>query len=71
MRIKLSDAAYMRSLVRFLEFDQTVVVTAIGEAEIEIGFVGSLNSHAQQAEAERRLSDWASSHPGAFAEITE
>jgi hypothetical protein len=63
MRIELSDPAQLRSLIQFLELDDNVVVTMIGESEIEIGFVASLNSHAQQTETELRLRDWTSSHP--------
>ena len=71
MRIKLWDPAQLHSLVRFLEFDQNVLVTMIGESEIEVGFVGSLNSRVQQTETERRLQDWTSSHPDVVAQLSE
>jgi flagellar basal body-associated protein FliL len=54
----------MRSLVRYLESDQSAVVTTLGESELEIGLVGSLNSHAQQKETALRLGAWTSSRPG-------
>ena len=71
MRIKLSDPAQMRSLARFLTFDQNVLVTAIGDSEIEVGFVGSLNSWAQQRETELRLRAWMELHPDAIATIRD
>ena len=71
MRIKLSDPTQLPSLVRFLSFDQNVLVTTISENEVEVGFVGSLNSHAQQTETEHRLRDWTSSHPDVVAVLGE
>ena len=71
MRIELSDPAQLRSLIQFLELDDNVVVTMIGESEIELGFVASLNSHAQQTETELRLRDWTSSHPDVVAVLSE
>ena len=71
MRIELSDPAQLRSLIQFLELDDTVVVTMIGEGEIEIGFVASLSSHAQRTETELRLRDWTSSHPDVVAVLSE
>jgi hypothetical protein len=61
----------MRSLIQFLELDDNVVVTMIGESEIELGFVASLNSHAQQTETELRLRDWTASHPDVVAVLSE
>jgi hypothetical protein len=34
-----ADPAHLRSLVAFLTFDQNVIVTRIGDSEIEVGFV--------------------------------
>jgi hypothetical protein len=70
MRIKLSDSAQLRSLVRFLTFDQNVLVTTISDSEIEVGFVGSLNIWAQQRETELRLRSWMDSHPDAVAVVS-
>jgi hypothetical protein len=69
MRITVSEPALLRSLVRFLTFDQNVVVTALSETEVEVGFVGSLNMWAQQRETELRLRSWMDSHPDAVAVI--
>ncbi len=69
MRIKLADPAQLRSLVLFLTFDQDVLVTTIGDSEIEVGFVGSLNVWAQQRETELRLRLWMDSHPDAVAVV--
>lgn len=46
MRIKVFDSAQLRSLVQFLTFDQNVLLTTISDTEIEVGFVGSLNTWA-------------------------
>ena len=69
MRITLSEPTLLRSLVQFLTFDQNVVVTALSDTEIEVGFIGSLNSWAQQRETELRLRSWMDSHPDAVAVI--
>ncbi len=53
----------LHSLVRFLTFDQNVLVTTLSESEIEVGFVGSLNTWAQQRETELRLRSWMDSTP--------
>ena len=71
MRIKLSDPAQLRSLVRFLTFDQNVLVTTLSDSEIEVGFVGSLNAWAQQRETELRLRSWMESHPDAIAVLND
>ena len=70
MRIKLSDSAQLRSLVRFLTFDQNVLVTTLSDSEIEVGFVGSLNIWAQQRETELRLRSWMDSHPDEVAVVS-
>jgi hypothetical protein len=69
LRITVSEPTLLRSLVRFLSFDQNVVVTALSETEVEVGFVGSLNIWAQQRETELRLRSWMDSHPEAVAVI--
>jgi hypothetical protein len=71
MRIQLSDPAQLRSLVLFLTFDQNVLVTTLSDSEIEVGFVGSMNSWAQQRETELRLRAWMKSHPDAIAVLSE
>jgi hypothetical protein len=71
LRIELSDSAQLRSLIEFLEADESVVVTTIGENEIEIGLVGSLNRGAQKTETELRLSAWMESHPDVVAVLSE
>ena len=71
MRIKLADPAQLHSLVRFLTFDQNVLVTTLSDSEIEVGFVGSLNARAQQRETELRLRSWMESHPDAIAVLND
>ena len=70
MRIKVSDSAQLHNLVQFLTFDQNVLVTALSDSEIEVGFVGSLNIWAQQRETELRLRSWMDSHPDAVAVVS-
>jgi hypothetical protein len=69
LRITLSEPTLLRSLVQFLTFDQNVVVTALSDTEVEVGFIGSLNTWAQQRETELRLRSWMDSHPDAVAVI--
>lgn len=65
MLIRLSDPAQLHSLVRFLPFDQNLLVTVIDDSDLEVGFVGSLNGHAQRTAIETRLRTWSDSHPDA------
>ena len=69
MRITLSEPTLLRSLVQFLTFDQNVVVTALSDTGVEVGFIGSLNTWAQQRETELRLRSWMATHPDAVAVI--
>ena len=71
MLIKLSDPGQLRSLVRFLAFDQNLLVTAISDRELEVGFVGSLNSRAQRTAIESRLRIWRDSHPDAVTVLDD
>jgi hypothetical protein len=48
----LSSADRKRRLVAFLVFDPRVVVTAVGDREIVVSFLGSLNCWAQPRELE-------------------
>jgi hypothetical protein len=65
MRVSVSDPARLPRLLAFLAFDPTAVITPLGEDEVEVSFTGSLNSHAQQRELERRLRAWMAAHPDA------
>ena len=71
MRIEVSEPAQLHSLIRFLEFDQSVIVTKLSETVIEVGFVGSLSSDAQRTETELRLRSWSTSHPGTITTLSE
>jgi hypothetical protein len=70
LRIKLSDPTQLHSLVLFLTFDQNVLVTTIGDSEIEVGFIGSMSVWAQQQETELRLRIWMESHRDAIAVLS-
>lgn len=63
MRVSVSDPARLRRLLAFLAFDATAVITPLGADEVEVSFIGSLNSNAQQRELERRLRVWMAAHP--------
>jgi hypothetical protein len=71
MRIKLSDQSLLQKLLSFLEFDPNVIVTQIGPDEVEISFLGSLNTSAQMMESELRLRMWLASHPDVIAVMQE
>jgi hypothetical protein len=71
MRIKLSDQSLLQKLLAFLEFDPNVIVTQLGPDEVEISFLGSLNTSAQMMESELRLRMWLASHPDVIAVMQE
>jgi hypothetical protein len=71
MRIKLSDQSLLQKLLGFLDFDPNVIVTQIGPDEVEISFLGSLNTSAQMMESELRLRMWLASHPDVIAVMQE
>jgi hypothetical protein len=71
MRIKLSDQSLLQKLLGFLDFDPNVIVTQIGPDEVEISFLGSLNTSAQVMESELRLRMWLASHPDVIAVMQE
>jgi hypothetical protein len=58
VQISLSHPSRLGQLLAFLSFDETAVVRQIGDAEIEVWFIGSLNTWAQQRELELRLRAW-------------
>ena len=71
MRIKLSNPAMLRRLLRTLGFDPSVVVSQLSDDEIEVSFAGSLNTTAQAMETELRLRAWLAAHPDVVAVISE
>ena len=71
MRIKLSDERELKRLLAFLEFDPNVVVTQIGRDEVEVSFLGSLNTTAQMMQSELRLRMWLAAHPDVIAVMQE
>jgi hypothetical protein len=71
MRIKLSDTSQLERLLAFLSFDSNVVATQIASDEIEVSFLGSLNTSAQMMQSELRLKLWLTSHPDVIAVMQE
>ena len=71
MRIKLSDASQLQRLLSFLAFDANVVVTQIARDEVEVSFLGSLNTSAQVMQSELRLKLWLAAHPDVIAVLQE
>jgi hypothetical protein len=71
MRIKLSDADQLQKLLSFLAFDANVIVSQIARDEVEVSFLGSLNTSAQMMQSELRLRMWLSSHPDVIAVMQE
>ena len=61
----------LRRLLAYLAFDPNVVVTTIAHDEVEVSFLGSLNTNAQQMEAELRLRAWLAAHPEAIVVLRE
>ena len=71
MRIKLSDKSQLHQLLSFLAFDPNVVVSQIAQDEVEVSFLGSLNTSAQVMQSELRLKLWLTSHPDVIAVMQE
>lgn len=71
LRIKLSDPSQLDKLLSFLAFDANVIVTQTELDEVEVSFLGSLNTTAQMMESELRLRLWLSSHPDVIAVMLE
>jgi hypothetical protein len=71
MRVKVADPALIGRLRQFLAFDANVVVTQIAEDEVEVSFLGSLNTNAQQMHTELRLRAWIAANPGAIVTVRE
>jgi hypothetical protein len=69
VRIKLSEPAQIERLLAFLAMDSNVVVTQIGLDEVEVSFLGSLNTGAQELESELRVQLWLSMHPDVIAVV--
>lgn len=71
MRIRLSEPAQLQRLLAFLAFDANVVVTQIAVDEVELSFLGSLNTTAQVMESELRLRLWLAANPDVVAVLQE
>jgi hypothetical protein len=71
MRIRLSDEGQLEQLLAFLAFDANVIVSRIASNEVEVSFLGSLNTSAQMMESELRLRLWLASHPDVIAVMQE
>jgi hypothetical protein len=71
MRIRLSDGSQLERLLAFLAFDPNVIVSQIASDEVEVSFLGSLNTSAQMMESELRLRLWLASHPDVIAVMQE
>jgi hypothetical protein len=71
VRIKLSDAGHVERLLAFLAFDTNVIVTQIAADEVEVSFLGSLNTNAQVMQSELRLRMWLAAHPDVIAVMQE
>jgi len=71
LRVKLSNPGLLRGLVKEFAFDPNVVVTKLADDEVEVSFLGSLNTSAQLMETELRLRAWLSAHPEAVVVMRE
>jgi hypothetical protein len=71
VRIKLADRTLFEGLRKFLSFDSNAIVTKLSDDEVEVSFLGSLNSVAQQIETELRLRMWMAQHADAIVVLRE
>lgn len=69
MRVKVSNPSLLRVLLAEFAFDANVVVTQIGDDEVEVSFLGSLNTSAQELEVELRMRAWLAAHPDAVVVV--
>src|SRR5262249_31981860 len=65
------DEGQLEQLLAFLSFDPNVVVSRLAPDEVEVSFLGSLNTAAQMMESELRLRLWLASHPDGIAVMQE
>src|SRR5258708_35932159 len=71
MRIKLSDATQLERLLSYLAFDSNVIVSQVAPDEVEVSFLGSLNTSAQVMQSELRLRLWLEALPDVIATLQE
>jgi hypothetical protein len=71
LRVKLSNPALLPRLLAYLAFDANVVVTQIADDEVELSFLGSLNTNAQQMQTELRVRAWIAAHPDSVVVVRE
>ena len=71
MRVKVSSPDLVRRLVAYLSFDPNVVVTQLGDDEVEVSFLGSLNANVQHMHTELRLRAWIAANPEAVVVVRE
>jgi hypothetical protein len=71
VRVRLSNPERIRRLLAFLAFDSNAIVSQIGDSEIEVSFLGSLNEWGQRRELELRLRTWLKANPDVIAVLTD
>jgi hypothetical protein len=71
MRIKVSDRDQLGRLIQFLSLDPDALTTQVADDEVEVGFVGSLNTWAQQEETMLRVRAWLAANPDIVAIVRE
>jgi hypothetical protein len=71
LRVKLANPALVDRLLAYLAFDPNTVVNRIADDEIEVSFLGSLNTDAQLMHTELRLRAWIAAHPDAIVVVRE
>jgi hypothetical protein len=67
----LADPALVGRLLAYLAFDANTIVNRIADDEIEVSFLGSLNTDAQLMHTELRLRAWIAAHPDAIVVVRE
>jgi len=71
LRIKVSDRTQLAQLIQFLTLDPDALVNRVTDEEIEIAFVGSLNTWAQATETMLRVHAWLAANPHVVATVHE
>lgn len=71
VRVKLSNPALLNVLLAEFSFDPNVIVTQLSDDEVEVSFLGSLNTSAQELAVELRMRAWLAAHPDAVVVVRE
>jgi hypothetical protein len=71
MKIWISDARLLPSLLTFLSVRSDLVVERLNDQEVEASVVGSFGEKAHRRQLELLLQAWRAAHPAAEAKLMQ